>query len=460
MSRRKKRNKQIKLVKGKAKKSHSEFDLCKGCGYYPCIDSTLGCETSKTPKTHFQLCFECEEVKEIAYDGNMQEYFCCSCGSTIEDKMIKLPESIKKGSNSYSGGYGNSMGYSGYDTQIYVACDHTGDKVIFEKDGKKLYAANNKGLNEYSGAWELIIDLAGIVTLPSPGFVKKENNKRFDVLRPHTGKYSAPKSEILRLDWPDFAAPAVTPDFWLKLWELLPEKTVICCQGGHGRTGTCLAAFMISQGVDYYSAFTTVRTEHCQKAIESQSQARYLHGLYAERLKRQLTEAITKGDNETIPKIQAAVKFAADHIPSTQDLLGNSDPDPAISTAAKGAMQQSPRANEKVVHATKVDMLIGNEIKRQCPKCEGWIRKSINWNDYWCNICRHRIEPKQTEIKTLVDDGKDFIQDTLKRIEGVLYIKTCVKTDCLAADSEECDDVTHLAWVKWDDYQHLEASVE
>ena len=403
----------------------------------------------KKPRSSYQLCFACEEVTEIKFDEATKEYWCTECGSTIEDKMINLPDSVKKGVNSSSGYQGDSWNRQSYS---YTQCDHKGDKVIFEHGGKQLYAANSKGINEYSDAWGLILDLGQIIPIPSAGFVKQSNNKKFDCLRQFTGKYAQPKAEILRLDWPDMSAPAVVPDFWIKLWDIMPEKSCAVCFGGHGRTGTCLAAFMIAVGgMDYYTAFTTVRAEHCEKAIESLGQARYLHGLYGEMLRRRLTESTAKGDIVATADIQEDLDYASKHLPTSQDLLGDDTVSVNISTSAKGYQQS----------------LLPNDNKtrdwRECPKCKIWVQRSTQFNDYWCYKCKEAI-PRAAVANPLTDpsmkdDGKDFEQANIKRINGVLYIRECMDSTCTMIEKEDCEDPDHLVWIKWDDYQYMEAKV-
>ena len=49
------------------------------------------------------------------------------------------------------------------------------------------------------------------------------------------------------------------------------------CLGGHGRTGTTLAALHILNGMDANTAMTKVRREYCTKAIETYSQEQFLY---------------------------------------------------------------------------------------------------------------------------------------------------------------------------------------
>jgi len=257
------------------------------------------------------------------------------------ENMINLPTAVKKGSKATAGGtsippqgqfYGSHGGNAGYvTTAAYKSCEHKGHKIVFEEEGKKLYASSWQGLNEYSGRWNLIIDLAGNVKPPAPPtewdkFIRTISTVQWvDELDPYV--YTVPpkelKSELLSLKWTDMGIPPVGLDFWLVLWGKLPEKTVIVCQGGHGRTGTCLAAFMIATGLDYWTAFETVRSEHCQKAIESMEQEKYLHALYLERLEMDLHIATTQGKVNDVKELEEDIVYAKANPPSFSSSKGS-----------------------------------------------------------------------------------------------------------------------------------------
>lgn len=201
----------------------------------------------------------------------------------------------------------------------YKSCSHSGDSLVWEHEGKKLFASSWQGLKEDSGKWDLIIDLAGNIRPPAAvtGFLRSISPKRFKVLETFV-KHTQPKplpSEVLGLDWPDMGVAPVAYDFWVTLWSMLPATTVIACQGGHGRTGTCLAVLMIVNGVDYYSAVEEVRKVHCDKAIESLSQMKYLHTMYVEFLTRAKAVAASAGDTKEVADIEADLEYADKHQP-------------------------------------------------------------------------------------------------------------------------------------------------
>jgi len=101
----------------------------------------------------------------------------------------------------------------------------------------------------------------------------------------------ARKAKVLRFDWPDMKAPTGVPvAFWRGLvaqfFSALPQggHVIATCVGGHGRTGTCLAALLLTHS-DHTAASVTdyIREAHCEKAIESEAQVAYLERLAAER---------------------------------------------------------------------------------------------------------------------------------------------------------------------------------
>lgn len=231
---------------------------------------------------------------EFKYDGDFIEEPCTECkGGALQitrgdNGVIKLPESLKSAAKSFSDNSSGSWHYGG-GSQGFTSlpkCKHEGKEVVFEHNGKQLFAVSSNGMNEWSGRWELIIDLAGIVTIPSnSSFLTAAVPKQFQGLLNHVLKPAPLPSEVLRLYWADMGIPPVTLQFWQELWLRLPAKTAICCHGGHGRTGTCLASLMITAGYSYDLAVEAVRTVHCANAIESFAQEKYLHNLYVERLR-------------------------------------------------------------------------------------------------------------------------------------------------------------------------------
>lgn len=303
-----------------------------------------------------------------------------------KNMSLQLPYSLsgQSGTKSNYSWQGNS------NNNTYSSHDHDGKTVVWESsDGKKLYGGNGRGVSEYSGAWDLIIDLASNIREQDPyGFVKGTSDKRFDGLRQFTYQPKKIPSQVLSLAWPDMQPPPCTLAFWLHLWATLPEKTMAFCIGGHGRTGTCLAALMIASGeIDFYSAVEHVRAKHCQKAVETIPQELYLHKMYMELLERNL-------QHETDPKVVQTLKedllFAKTHVPNQHSMYGG-EPE-----------KKTVEVQSKSTHSSSVS-----------------------------------IKPTLAEL----DNKKN---ECVKLIGDVLYELSCRWPNCLKGDL--CMDNDHLGW--------------
>lgn len=156
-------------------------------------------------------------------------------------------------------------------------CKHTGGTVsITLANGKRLYGAKGYDIKE-TAHLDLIIDCAGILK-PRSRFVAKATAPRFRSL--DTSAYP----DVITLAWPDMTAPTqVGIKFWIRLKDLLPMDTAICCMGSHGRTGTALAALLVADGVGADDAMKRVRKEHCPRAIETREQESYIRALAKDR---------------------------------------------------------------------------------------------------------------------------------------------------------------------------------
>jgi hypothetical protein len=156
-------------------------------------------------------------------------------------------------------------------------CDHDATKLVFEFEGKQFYGGTGSAIRGLgtTGTAAMILDCASVVTKSdfSKEFIRS-GPKEFEALN----AVSVPPP-IVHFDWADHSAPwHVKLDFWVKLLGLLPQGRIIaCCVGGHGRTGTCLAALMIAAtGCSGEQAVQWIRTKHCDKAIEGEAQPKYL----------------------------------------------------------------------------------------------------------------------------------------------------------------------------------------
>ena len=97
------------------------------------------------------------------------------------------------------------------------------------------------------------------------------------LLDKHVVQSSGPR--ILKIDWTDRQAPALEPAFWPQLNEQLYGDVLVCCQGGHGRSGTSFVCLLLCNAPDYdaLDAIIHLRAIHCPRAIESVVQHEYIN---------------------------------------------------------------------------------------------------------------------------------------------------------------------------------------
>lgn len=146
------------------------------------------------------------------------------------------------------------------------SCKHD-PAIIFSYEGIEYFAADQKGVEKFGG--DIVINFTK--TRNTPG------GNSFAALR----KYFEMPFDELQVPWPDFGTPKVKIEFWGALHKYIKKRKWkrICfhCQGGHGRTGTALAAMLIANaGYSPLEAVEWVRETHCDESVESPSQCEYL----------------------------------------------------------------------------------------------------------------------------------------------------------------------------------------
>lgn len=114
------------------------------------------------------------------------------------------------------------------------------------------------------GSW------AQATMLCSPGF-----RPRFARFRP---------SKLMIYPWPDLGVPREPRRFrramhWLLRQAADGKRVEIGCAGGHGRTGTMLAALLVLQGMPFKRAAAAIRSRYCADAIETKGQSQMLQAL-------------------------------------------------------------------------------------------------------------------------------------------------------------------------------------
>ena len=151
---------------------------------------------------------------------------------------------------------------------------HEGTLPVFEKNGITFHGGGTSRKMTY---WPdaVIIDL----------------NDSFGSVVKVVGR-SIPELEvfgnlIIKIEWRDYGAPDLSKDLWLRLIKVLDalcqEKggtldVIVCCMGGHGRTGTALT--ILAGLLDLVPAgecpVKWVRDRYCKNAVESDKQEKYI----------------------------------------------------------------------------------------------------------------------------------------------------------------------------------------
>lgn len=219
-----------------------------------------------------------------------------------------------KHKNKTSWGQSSFQSSAGFYTGSTKMCPtHDGKTVVWKgesDEGKVIELAGAQGDHvEVDSELELVIDLAGLFKVTDSaeaisfkaGSRDMSNDKGILPLGLNEFHWTQRMQElnskvdvphVLRIKNPDMGIPPVGFDFWLELWNLLPwGRTVCCCVGGHGRTGTALAALILvgdKKNLSAAKAIELVRSRHCSKAIESQTQEKYLASIARERDKHLL----------------------------------------------------------------------------------------------------------------------------------------------------------------------------
>lgn len=156
--------------------------------------------------------------------------------------------------------------------------DHDGDKMLFKINDSEIYASTIWKAARMTDA-ALVIQCTADVYGTAGDDKGFQFPKAYEVLRGHVMLPQRPPTIVL--PWQDYGLPPVYMSFWGELIHALPKgKVVIACVGSHGRTGTALAALLIThQRMTADEAIGYVRTHHCEHAIESKGQEEYLRAL-------------------------------------------------------------------------------------------------------------------------------------------------------------------------------------
>lgn len=188
----------------------------------------------------------------------------------------------KKDSTKYGAGYKHTK--KGDNIDVYTphsstikSCYHDGDlyaEPIITIDNKNFYIGGKD--SKYYDV-NLIVDFGGVFTGKS-GKQSVVTIAPTEEMRIALDAFVKQFPDRLAIKWPDFGSLQVEPEFWPELFQQLPEGNILfCCQGGHGRSGTALAAIMIAvSGFNNHDAVEFLRSAHCESVVETPSQEKML----------------------------------------------------------------------------------------------------------------------------------------------------------------------------------------
>jgi len=155
--------------------------------------------------------------------------------------------------------------------------DHPPTAVITgPKDAWGVWCGKGMDVEHETGDFDLVINLTGRSI-----FDNRKHVIPIDSLK-HWSNGPKHAPEVI-LDWPDYGIIDWPLEFWLELMGHIEENgldVVVFCVGGHGRTGTAIAAMMIvSLNFTVKEAVGWLRKNYCKKAVESKAQVEYLYTL-------------------------------------------------------------------------------------------------------------------------------------------------------------------------------------
>lgn len=178
-------------------------------------------------------------------------------------------------SRASTSGLGTYSGWADKGVPLIPRCKHDA-KAVFTVRGVLVYAADFAGMRQKPEG-------AIVLNCTSTSRYYGSDTKVPEAFRSALAAHLDQPSREIVLDWQDGGTPPVLATFWLALVKLCRQEEaplVIHCLGGHGRTGTALAALLIAvDGVVATEAIDRVRALHCDRAIETASQETYLEDL-------------------------------------------------------------------------------------------------------------------------------------------------------------------------------------
>jgi hypothetical protein len=169
--------------------------------------------------------------------------------------------------------------------QSKVWCKH-GVMPAFVYDNMTFYGGAGVDVDTPT-TYDLVLDLARAVSIEKRNPVLIAGGPmEFTMLNTLTRKMPP----IVDFNWKDFGIPGSAGlEFWRAIVDeikrLSPDKVLVTCAGGHGRTGTCLSIiYGILDGKQGWDSIEDIRNYYCKQAVETVEQEDYIIDVLAGKL--------------------------------------------------------------------------------------------------------------------------------------------------------------------------------
>lgn len=175
---------------------------------------------------------------------------------------------------------------------------HDDPTLVFSVGHCRVFAgAARRSRADDGGRWSMVIACNGDAPPAQSSRIRFRPNERLlagldgptaGMLRSRATEPLPPPPAWLGVSWPDFGTPALANTDWHLLAEILAQHganteagdVLICCDGGHGRTGTALAILgVLLEVCKEGDPVAWVRAIYCDNAVESDGQIRLIESL-------------------------------------------------------------------------------------------------------------------------------------------------------------------------------------
>lgn len=164
---------------------------------------------------------------------------------------------------------------TGYEVKSYSPHFHPPTEVITGgPEGWSISAGKRDNCEDNGNDFDIVMNLTGrsimqTHSIPIPELAKWESG--------------GAKFREMLMDWPDYGVTDLPAQFWIDVVAYLrakKAKLVVFCVGGHGRTGTAIACFLVTAlKWDAEKSIKWVRKNYCKRAIEGAKQEKYIEEL-------------------------------------------------------------------------------------------------------------------------------------------------------------------------------------